>query len=133
MWSAVERALNRAKDSALAAGKAWPRMADAAHVAQALQAGRHKWVAYQGYLIVFDVGSPWYAPDALVLQEMLVLRYEDGPGNFRHVIAMLQALAEENGCVGISAGTALTTDPRLTRVYQRLGFQVEAQSLFRSM
>lgn len=132
-WHAVRDALVAAVRKAQESGaKDWFSFADADHAVRQIQAGAVQAVLVDGYCIVFNLGTPWYSPTAVVLNEYLVLRVSDRPGNFRVVPETLARIARSiPQCVGICVGTALTQDDRLTRVYQRFGFKPEANSLFR--
>jgi hypothetical protein len=97
-----------------------------------ITSGEFKSVYHEGYLIVYDVGEAWYAPTERILDERLVLRIADGPGDFRAVIRALDILAHKHGCTGIHVGTALQPrTAKLARVYQRYGFSPAGQSLYR--
>ncbi len=85
-----------------------------------------------GYLIVFGLGAPWYAPHRITLEELTVFRVGDKPRSFRVVPeTLLRIAAAIPQCTAIVVGTSFTSDDRLRRVYQRFGFQVEAESLIR--
>jgi hypothetical protein len=114
-------------------GKAWTELIDPDHVTALILERRVESFVYRGYLIVFDIGAPWYSPDKKVLEEMLVARLDPTPGRIRDVVSALSAVAHANGCVGIAVGNALTFDGRLARVYERFGFNPEALSLYKDI
>ncbi|WCA46284.1 hypothetical protein [Caulobacter phage ERS] len=87
------------------------------------------------YLVVYDMGTPWYAnPDKhKFLSEMLVLRLVPG-GDFSVVPAFLERKALEAGAVVAGAGTALApNDKALARAYSRAGFNTEAFVLIKEI
>lgn len=100
-------------------------------VMHALRTGDFHVVYVKGYVLVFNVGSPWYAPERLILEEMTVFRVGDKPADFRVVPQTLLHLARVLNCHGVVVGTSFTNDPRLRRVYERYGFKVEAEALIR--
>lgn len=81
-----------------------------------------------GYLVVYEIGTPWYSKE-LFLHELLVLRlYRQG--DFRVVPTFLASEAREAGAVVACAGTALAlSDRALASLYHRSGFKTEALSL----
>jgi hypothetical protein len=86
-----------------------------------------------GYLLVADVNPLWCKPDKVFLSERTVFRVDEQPRDFRVVPqTLLHIAASIPNCAGISVGTSFTRDNRLRRVYERYGFEVEAESLFRS-
>lgn len=128
-WIEIRTQLERAK---MAGKKDWLANLDVRFTVDQLRHENIPAVIVDGYLIAFQLGAPWYSPKAVYLNECLVLRLGDRAGNFRVVPETLLRLARGiPQCVGICVGTALTRDDRLARVYQRFGFQPEAQSLFR--
>ncbi|MHA6903321.1 hypothetical protein ACJBUE_20905 (plasmid) [Ralstonia syzygii subsp. celebesensis] len=114
-------------------GKAWVRSIDPHHVYRQIRERQVESVISEGYLVVFAVGVPWYSPAARFLEELMVMRLDPQPGRFRVVVQTLLKLAARASCDGVAAGTALTADARLRRVYERFGFRAEADSLFKSI
>lgn len=110
-------------------GKQWTQLIDPAHVADSLLKRTVASVLVSGYLVCYGVGTPWYNPNVRALEEMLVLRVPESPGRFTDAIKALRALAVENQCDVIVAGSALPSDDRLVRVYERYGFRREATTL----
>lgn len=89
------------------------------------------WIVEESYLVVFDIGIPFYS-DALVLQELLVLRLSSG--DFSCVTAFMEQQAREAGCAMVVAGTALThCDKALASLYHRYGFKTEALTIVKEL
>lgn len=132
-WWGVEKAIRKAADDAKSSGsKEWFSFIDPEHVIAAIESGEVDAVLVEGYLIVMSMGCAWYNKDKVFLEELLVLRVSERPGNFRVVPdTLVQIACAIPNCAGICVGTALTQDDRLFRVYQRLGFKPQAKSLFR--
>lgn len=88
-------------------------------------------IVEETYLLVYDVGAPWYSKD-IILAEMLVLKVYEGGARFHHLAEALEQLARENEATAITVGTALAqSDAALSRLYKRHGFQIEAYSLYK--
>ncbi|WP_236673986.1 hypothetical protein [Ralstonia syzygii] len=132
-WSAIERAVHETASKVQSEGKAWVRSIDPHHVYRQIRERQVESVISEGYLVVFAVGVPWYSPAARFLEELMVMRLDPQPGRFRVVVQTLLKLAARASCDGVAAGTALTADARLRRVYERFGFRAEADSLFKSI
>jgi len=76
------------------------------------------------YLLIYNVGSPWYSTSSVLVEEM-VLRLQPG-SHFSVVTDYLDDLAEHYDCDLILVGGALSRSSRaITRLYQRQGFTVE--------
>lgn len=130
-WADIERSVHATAREVQTGIKAWVRFIDPHHVFRQIREQLVESVIVEGYLIVFGLGEAWYSPDAVFLSELMVMRIRDRPGRFRVVPETLLRLARSiPNCAGIQVGTALS-DARLTRVYQRYGFEHEADSLFR--
>ncbi len=132
-WSAIERAVHATASKVQSEGKAWVRHIDAHHVYRQIRERQVESVIHDGYLVAFGVGVPWYSPTVRFLEELMVMRIDPKPGRFRVVVETLLKLADMAGCAGVAAGTALSLDDRLLRVYKRYGFRVEASSLFKRL
>lgn len=77
-----------------------------------------------GMLLVFQVGSPWYA-SYTVVQELLVLRIGEG-GTLKDVRDLLDDVAEHVDASAISVSTALCPrDKVLARSYQSAGYEFD--------
>ena len=78
-----------------------------------------------GYLVMFDVIEPWYSPDK-VLQEWLVIKLYDG-GSVDSIPPALSELAREFECKSI-----ISADSSPIRImedaYKRAGFKVLTRS-----
>ncbi|ALF01669.1 hypothetical protein CPT_Percy35 [Caulobacter phage Percy] len=93
------------------------------------------WIVGGAYLVVYDIGTPWYAnPDKhKFLSEIIVLALVPG-GNLSAVPEFLERQAAEAGAVVAGAGTALAPNNRaLARVYARAGFNIEAFILIKEI
>lgn len=60
-------------------------------------------VVEQGYLIVFDVGRPWYSKENFLLED-LIIRIEPTTAPVQVAIDALSVLATERRCVAVIAG-----------------------------
>lgn len=81
-----------------------------------------------GYLVVFDVGKPWYS-SSTILHELLVVRVGPG-GTLAGVAQFFRDKARELGADLIAVGTAFAkSDRALSRLYQAEGFKPEAITL----
>lgn len=93
---------------------------------------RHRKHAYivDGYLVVYELGTPWYATDdVLFIAEQLVLRIAVS-GDFAAIPAFLERKGREAGCQMAIAGTALArSDKALASLYNSSGFTTEGYSL----
>ena len=131
-WDAIRKAVNLWLDTYKAGEKTAYSDVNPEDVMTALQSGDMHMVLVGGYLLVYDLGSPWYAPHKVLLEELTVFRVDEKPRSFRVIpetlIRMAAAIPQ---CTGIVVGTSFVSDARLRRVYQRYGFQVEAESLIR--
>ncbi len=92
--------------------------------------GMGAFIVDDAYLVVFEIGTPWYAhPDTYLVYEKLVLRIRKG-GEFKNVPAFLGAVQREAGARRVVAGTALApVDAPLASLYQKHGFNPETTLL----
>ncbi|MEJ1593524.1 hypothetical protein SMA75_20230 [Escherichia coli] len=111
--------------------KGWLKHINSHHVFGHVREGHSKAVLADGYAVIFAVSPPWWNLDRLALEEMLVIRVADGPGNIRAVPRILDALAAHYKVDVVCVGDALTADDRLSRFYQRQGFVPEANQLIK--
>lgn len=75
------------------------------------------------FLVVYDIGEPWYVQKT-VLRELMVLRIGEG-SSFNAVCDLLDDIAEFYECTDILVGTALAKYPRaLVRKYQARGYSL---------
>ncbi|WP_247537416.1 hypothetical protein [Ralstonia pseudosolanacearum] len=130
-WSAIERAVHATASKVQREGKTWVRHIDAHHVYRQIRERLVESVIHDGYLVVYGIGVPWYSAATRFLEELMVMRLDPKPGTFRVVVQTLLKLAALSSCEGVAAGTALTADNRLRRVYERYGFRAEADALFK--
>jgi hypothetical protein len=96
---------------------------------EAIEQGATPAVIVDSYLVVYEVGSPWYVTAPLLL-EQLVLRLDPTPGNYSSVLNALDALATHHKCVGVVAGNSVGRRA-LTRAYERGGYTVAAIQLIK--
>lgn len=99
-------------------------LADADYTTEMIVSGKvPALILDDAFLVVYGVGSPWYADTAL-LEEMLVLRIGTG-SSFSAVCDLLDDLAEEHKVTAVVVGGALAKYPRaLTRMYQSRGYEI---------
>lgn len=133
-WAAIREAI----DKWLAWYRDGPKSCysdvDADYVYRVLRDGHINVVLVGGYLLVYDVGTPWYSPDLVMLEELTVFRVDPKPASFRVIPqALLQIAAGIPNCTRVVVGTSYVRDHRLRRVYERYGFKVEAEALYRSI
>lgn len=83
-----------------------------------------------GFLVVYDLDTPWWAKAGTVfLEELLVLRVAVS-GDFARVPEFLEAQAREHGASLAVVGTALAkSDEALSSLYRRAGFRTQALTL----
>lgn len=134
-WFDYYVACDRESEGAMVSGrKSWFGCIDVDAVKAAPLDGitTHEMEAFRvgPYAVLYSIATPWYNPREIFLQEHLVIRV-GAVGSFRCVPEALIQRAQELGCGHIVVGDALTIDDRLARVYNRYGFQVEAQSMIR--
>lgn len=119
------RAVRLAISSALQTAETlpWTEHVDVFYAfAQVLQGRLNAVVVEDTYVLVYNLGSPWYSP-ATFLEECLVLRVYDGDADFSAVTQALEGLAKHHGAKAIASATALAkSDRALSRMYQRAGF-----------
>lgn len=88
----------------------------------------HAYIVNEQYLVVYAIGTPWYADDTF-LEELLVLHLGNG-GSFKTVTDFLEAAAAQAGATLVISGTALASSDRaLARLYAAQGFSQEALTL----
>lgn len=87
-----------------------------------VQGGIPSLVLDEAFVLVYNVGSPWYS-DRVFLQECMVLRIGQG-SSFSAVCDLLDDLADEHNANDILVGSALAKHPEaLSRMYQRHGYK----------
>lgn len=81
-----------------------------------------------GYLVYFEVGTPWYSTQQ-ILSELLIVRVGPG-GTLRGVAQFLREQARAAGAALVAVGTTFSrSDRALARLYQAEGFTPEAITL----
>lgn len=82
----------------------------------------------EAILVVYGIGSPWYA-DKLYVEEMLVLRLHGG-GTFMSVTDFLEDIADMVNADAVIVASALAYSSRaLAKLYTRQGFKQEQVTL----
>ena len=113
--------------------KVWFAHVDVDRVLNLILTGEVKAALVEGFLILYEVGVPWYSEHSLVLSEMMVLRVTPG-GDFQVVPQFLESKGRFYGCDFVCVGTALAhNDLALARMYERSGYHVEAMQLIKHL
>jgi hypothetical protein len=87
------------------------------------------YVIDEAFLLVYEIGSPWYNNNVTYLSELTVIRIGPG-GSLATVVAFMDAKAKEAGAKLVGVGTALSrTDAALASEYIKLGFRPETTLL----
>lgn len=90
-------------------------------------------IVNETYLICYTVNDVWYSDDK-ILSECLVMRLHKTEHTFECVVEALEILAKVNGCVGICAGTAFSSnDNELASKYKSLGFENSGFELYKGV
>lgn len=113
-------------------GKSWMRFIDANKVSLFPVEHPDNCVYVGGYVILVTADVPWYSRERF-LQELLVTRIDEGPGDYNVVLRSLEALAHRAKASAIVVGDAFTLDDRLQRVYEHDGYRREATSLIKEI
>lgn len=87
-------------------------------------------VVNDGYMILFDVGSPWYTTRRFLIEE-LILRIGPSEQGVSGAIRCLELLARSHECCAIAAGD--TQVGYMVPHYQAEGFTVLGQQLFKEI
>ncbi|USN16845.1 hypothetical protein BABAYKA_00420 [Brevundimonas phage vB_BpoS-Babayka] len=125
VYKQVEKTKARSK-------KRWTHYISADSVLEEIFSTDNAYIVGETYLVLYNIGTPWYAPpDVLFLEEKLVLHIGGGAG-FSVVPAFLEQRAEAEGVHLVGVGTALAiSDRSLCRVYSRYGFNPEVVTLIK--
>lgn len=124
-WYAVDCTLQRI--AARAKGKAMHKIVCPDTAYHHLRASDNVWFV-GGYLVYFEVGTPWYS-DRQILSELLIVRVGPG-GTLRGVALFLREQARAAGAALVAVGTTFSrSDRALARLYQAEGFTPEAITL----
>lgn len=112
--------------------KRWTRYICAESVLEEIFASENAYIVGETYLVLFNIGTPWYAPQGvLFLEEKLVLNI-GGAADFSVVPAFLEQKAEAENVQLTGVGTALAVSDRaLCRVYSNYGFVPEVVTLIK--
>lgn len=109
--------------------KVWFEFVDLEHVLGTILSGALPCAIVDGYLVMYDHGAPWYNPNIIVLEEVMVITVQPG-GEFRNVVRFLESKGRLHSASFVAVGTALAqTDSLLARKYSALGFQQSAVQL----
>lgn len=93
----------------------------------------HSVVVEETYILVFSMAHPWFS-DQFFVEEKLVIKAFDGPGNFSDVTKALEHIARVSGAYGILTGTAMApNDKALVRMYEKAGFEKSQVGLFKAV
>jgi hypothetical protein len=106
--------------------KAWFKFIDIDTCLDSIYASDNAYIVDDAFLVVYELVTPWYAKeDVVLLNEVIILRLVPG-GDFKNVASFLERKREEAGAKLVCVGTALTrTDAALASVYHKLGFKTE--------
>lgn len=115
--------------------KVWFKFVDVDHVLTLITSGEaNAFIVDNSYLVVVDVGIPWYSKSVILVEEQMVLKLLDGGAPFTSVTDFLHLVGEQHKAAAMVAGTALApVDEAVARLYQRQGFSVQCQSLAKLM
>lgn len=112
--------------------KPWYKHVDLRRVLTSILEGDSMSALVDGFLVIYDVGVPWYSPERM-LEEVMVLRVYPG-GDFFNVPKFLEAKAKVHGCTMVSVGTALArSDAALIKLYEQAGYNVAAVQLTKTI
>lgn len=84
------------------------------------------------FVILYELGVPWYNHSYRVLSESLVIALRTGK-NYRKVLSALDILATAHKCEAVVVGDALTQNGRLASVYERAGFRRESSQFIKEV
>lgn len=106
--------------------KSWVKYIDADTVIEHIIEHEHSYIVEESFLVLYDVGTPWFAKDELFLNDKLALRIRPG-ADFSAVPKFLVDRAKAAGAVIAGAGTSLSdNDKALAAKYEDEGFAIEA-------
>lgn len=115
--SSFARHISSSKDSSIP----WAKFADADVAMESIDSGRVEALIVDNYVLVYVHGCDWYCTEKVLVEQMLINMYPWDVGNFRAVLACLDALAAEHGCKSIVTGNGINR-PGLARLYQGAGY-----------
>lgn len=99
---------------------------------QSLYQFDHAYVVNESYLVVYELGIPWYS-SSLMLSEQLVLQLSSN-SDFAVVPSFLEQAGREAGASLVETGTALAkSDAALASLYKRAGFTQAALALTKEL
>lgn len=113
----------------LRSNKGWARTVDtqaAVKVVSGLvqdyeHAGLSAAVLHDSHLLIYSVGSPWYAPTEKLIIEQFFVRVDKG--STEEALAALDLLAKDLGATGVVMATSLAAnDKALGRLLGRFGY-----------
>lgn len=87
------------------------------YIATASQEGRA--FVWEGYLLLFHIGSPWYSKKLYLIEE-LVIRIHKTDKTSTQAVGMLEGIARAGGCVLMAAGD--TQVGHMAKIYTAEGF-----------
>jgi hypothetical protein len=95
-------------------------------------------VVDEEYLVLYAVESPWYNDQIIEVWELFVCRVGKGVGGkgkaLQGIDKALIDIAKKHGASRIAVGTSLPKNNKaLARLYQRLGYEINAISLTKEL
>lgn len=113
--------------------KGWYQHVDVSRVLTSILEGDTLSALVDGYLVMYEIGSPWYNPDLTMLEEVMVIQVYPG-GSFGSVTSFFESKAKAFGCKLIAVGTALAKNDRaLCKMYEAAGYKVAAVQLTKTV
>ena len=95
-------------------------------------------VVDEEYLVLYAIESPWYNANIVEVWELFICRIGKGEGGkgkaLQGIVEALEDIAKKNNASRIVVGTSLPKNNKaLSRLYQRLGFEVSAITLTKEL
>lgn len=99
---AIEKAYNRLLESSNAEHmKHADKDTALQYIQEAISIG-HAWF-YDGYFILFDIGSPWFSKTKMLIEEIIIRVYPTSEP-VENAIKALDKLRDEFGCMAVAVG-----------------------------
>lgn len=128
-WPVIEQRLDHMQRRSPAAQMQYTDLAHAMEYLRTAALWRRA-VINDGYMILFDIGSPWYTPRRFLIEE-LILRIGPSIDGVRGAIRCLDELARLHECCAVAAGD--TQVGYMVPHYEAEGFHVLGQQLFKEI
>ena len=95
-------------------------------------------VVDEEYLVLYAIESPWYTANIVEVWELFICRIGKGVGGkgkaLQGIVEALEDIAKKNNASRIVVGTSLPKNNKaLSRLYERLGFEVGAITLTKEL